>query len=326
MRLNLIRVSVVVPTFRRPDLLWRCLRAVLHQSLEPFAYEVIVADDGWDEQTRMLVQALQPASGRPALRYVRPDTHGPAAARNSGWRAARGQLVAFTDDDTVPDRHWLAEGERCMTRTICAAAGRVRVPVNHQRPTDHELMTLGLESAEFVTANAFVWRDALQRVGGFDELFERPWREDSDLQFRLMRDVGPVGRIESAVVVHPVRQEHWGVCLRQQRNALFDALLYKKHPRLYRARIDPSPPWSYFAIVASSVAIWPALAMGHLGWSLLCLSAALALVLRLACRRLRRTSLRPSHVWEMLATSAAIPFLSVYWRLRGAWRYRVLFL
>jgi glycosyltransferase involved in cell wall biosynthesis len=320
------RLSVVVPTFRRPDLLQRCLGALLAQRMDASAYEIVVADDGCEDRIRELVQAMQPASGHPAIRYVCPQTHGPAAARNAGWRAARGALIAFTDDDTVPDRYWLAEGERCMTRELCAAAGRVRVPVTDPRPTDHELMTLGLESAEFVTANAFVWRDALERVGGFDEGFKRAWREDSDLQFRLMHHVGPVGRIESAVVVHPVRPERWGVCLRQQKNAWFDALLYKKHPRLYRERIDASPPWSYFAIVGLSLGALAAPMLGEAKAGLLCLAGAAALVLRLAFKRLRRTSWRPAHVWEMLATSAAIPFLSVYWRLRGAWHYRVFFL
>jgi hypothetical protein len=116
------------------------------------------------------------------------------------------------------------------------------------------------------------------------------------------------------------------VCLRQQKNALFDALLYKKHPRLYRERIDPAPPWDYFAIVALAAAT-PCLAMAGAAQAAT-LSAAVAsgLVLRFAWRRLRRTSLRPAHVAEMLLTSVAIPFLSVYWRIRGAVRFRVLFL
>ena len=47
---------------------------------------------------------------------------------------------------------------------------------------------------------------------------------------------------------------------------------------------------------------------------------------RPAWRRLEGASRRPSHVAEMVVTSALIPFLSIYWRLRGAWRFRVLFL
>jgi hypothetical protein len=56
------------------------------------------------------------------------------------------------------------------------------------------------------------------------------------------------------VVEHPVRPERWGVCLRQQKNVFFDALLYKKHPKLYRERILHAPPWDYYLIVALTLA------------------------------------------------------------------------
>jgi GT2 family glycosyltransferase len=187
-------------------------------------------------------------------------------------------------------------------------------------------MTQGLQHAEFVTANAFVRRAALECVGGFDERFLRAWREDSDLQFRLMQQAGPVGRCDAARVLHPVRHEAWGVCLRQQRNSYFDALLYKKHPRLYRERIRRMPPWDYYAIVgASAAAVAFVLLKAPLAAAASALLAA-ALVLRLAWLRLRPTRHDPAHVTEMLATSALLPFLSVYWRTRGALHFRVLFL
>jgi hypothetical protein len=187
-------------------------------------------------------------------------------------------------------------------------------------------MTLGLAHAEFVTANAFVRRPALVAIGGFDERFRRAWREDSDLQFRLLREQGPVGRADSAVVVHPVRQERWGVSLRQQRNTFFDALLYKKHPRLYRERIRRVPPWDYYLIVLLAMGAAVAAAAGQGGGAVFALVAMLALVLRIGWRRLRATDRSPRHAAEMLLTSAAIPFLSVWWRLRGALHFRVLFL
>lgn len=323
-------VSVVIPTYRRPPLLVRCLRAVLVQMFDAGPFEVLVVDDGHDEATRQAVEALQPeAPSWVTLRYLRPASgRGPAVARNAGWRAARAELIAFTDDDTIPDSMWLAAGTGAMAREPgwSAVCGQVQVPPLSVPPTDHERMTQGLATAEFVTANAFVRTEALRRIDGFDERFLRAWREDSDLQFRLMRDVGPVGRAPAAIVLHPVRPEPWGVCLRQQRNTFFDALLYKKHPRLYRERIRPVPPWDYYLIVALSVAV-PVLAVANAGQAAAaCAVAACALVLRLAWRRLRGTAHTPTHVMEMLVTSALIPFLSVYWRLRGALRFRVLFL
>lgn len=324
-------VSVVLPTCRRPALLQRCLNALMAQCFAFGRYEIVVVDDGPDAATRELVQALaaQDAFGR--LRYLRPaHGRGPAVARNAGWRAARAPLVAFTDDDTVPDAYWLAEGWRAMRANPAwvAASGAVQVPpakARGRRPTDHELMTQALERCEFVTANAFVRRDALEALGGFDERFTRPWREDSDLQFRLLAR-GPVGHASLACVQHPVRPERWGVSLRQQRNSFFDALLYKKHPRLYRQRIRRVPPWDYYLMVALALSALPLGLLAGGRAALAALAGALALGVALALRRLRHTDRSPAHVAEMLLTSMLIPFLSVYWRLLGALRFRVLFL
>lgn len=323
------RISVVIPTYRRPQLLLRCLTAVLTQRIETDAYEVIVVDDGHDDATRHLVESLIDGAPLAAeLRYLRPPIgRGPAVARNVGWRAARGAIVAFTDDDTVPAREWLAEGERVMNLHTdwVAMCGRVSVPMPGET-TDHARMTARLATAEFVTANAFVRHWALQRVNGFDERFARARREDSDLQFRLMTQVGHVGRSARAEVVHPVRSARWGLSLAQQKNTFYDALLYKKHPQLYRERIRPVPPWNYYLVVALAFAALMLLFLRQPEWAAASLALMLALVLHLAYERLRDTSHRLPHVLEMLATSALIPFLSVYWRLRGAIHFRVLFL
>lgn len=322
------RISVVVPTYRRPHLLERCLRALLVQSIGPNVFEILVVDDGHCDVTRELVEHEASFHPEGFLQYLRPISgHGPAVARNRGWRAARARLIAFTDDDTVPAPTWLEMAERAMLRGEWnAMAGRVIVPpLTSGPPTDHEKMTQGLSKSEFVTANAFVMRAELQRVDGFDERFERAWREDSDLQFRLEAIGSPVGRCEEARVEHPVRPERWGVSLRQQKNVFFDALLYRKHPRQYRTRVRRFPPVDYYAVVLLTLAalVLAAASAATAAWT--CALVALLLVLRFAWRRLRGTSHRPSHVVEMAVTSALIPYLSVYWRLRGAWHFRVWF-
>ena len=52
-------------------------------------------------------------------------------------------------------------------------------------------------------------------------------------------------RVPEATVVHAVRPAQWGVRVRQQRKNLFNALLYKKHPVLYRRKIQAAPPITY---------------------------------------------------------------------------------
>jgi hypothetical protein len=199
------------------------------------------------------------------------------------------------------------------------------VPVP-KSPTDYQRNEAGLATAEFATANCFCRRAVMEAVGGFDERFTAAWREDADLLFTLLERGYRVVPAPQALVVHPVRPARWGISLSQQRKSQFNALLYKKHPALYRQKIQPGPPWHYYGAAAAllgalvpGAAGLPVLALGGLGlW--------LALTARFCTRRLRGTSQAPGHIAEMAVTSALIPLLSIGWRLRGAWRFRVLFL
>ena len=236
-------------------------------------------------------------------------------------------MIAFTDDDTVPDPGWLTAGAGAFERdpSLAAVTGRVVVPLPPQ-PTDYERNEFGLEGAEFVTANCFCRREALEAVGGFDERFPAAWREDSDLHFSLLEQGAKVVKAPAAVVVHPVRPAAWGVSLRQQKKSQYDALLYKKHPHWYRRRIRAWPPLDYYGVL---LAVLVGVGAAFLGMPRLALAAAVAwaaLTGRFAARRLRGTSHAPRHVAEMLFTSVLIPPLSVFWRVYGAARYRVPFL
>jgi GT2 family glycosyltransferase len=287
-----LRVSVVVPTCGRAELLERCLRALENQSLPREHYEIIVIDDS-------------------KLRS------GPAAARNRGWRQARAEIVAFTDDDTVPDPHWLERGLEAMREHVDAVCGRIVMPIPSE-PTDYERDAQGLERSEFATANCLVRKRVLEHLGGFDENFRMAWREDSDLHFRLLQCGARLLHAPRATVVHPVRPAPWGVSVRQQRKVMFDALLFRKHRRLYRERIRAHPRWDYYLIAGSFIAGVAGFAPAFLLW--------LALTLRFFFPRLKGASKRPAHVVEMLATSIVIPPLAVFWRFAGALRYRVAFL
>jgi glycosyltransferase involved in cell wall biosynthesis len=327
---SICRVSAVVPTYKRPALLACCLRALLEQDLAATAYEVIVADDAASDETRQLVEGwarLVCGSGK-TLRYlpVADGAHGPAVARNAGWRAASGEIIAFTDDDCIPAPQWLRAGLEAFTADVVGVAGRLVVPIG-PAPTDYEHNAACLANSEFVTANCFYRRACLESVGGFDERFATAWREDSDLFFSLYSSApGRFLTAPEALVIHPVRPARWGISLGQQRKSMFNALLYKKHPEFYRSKVQAAPPWRYYAIVGALLAWigaalagrWPLAGGAACLWAFLTSSFCL--------RRLHRTSHRPAHVAEMLVTSILIPPLAIFWRLLGALKFRVWFL
>lgn len=107
------RLTVVVPTFRRPDLLRGCVIACGRQAVdESISVEIVVVDNCPDGSARSVVDDLADGSAHPIL-YVAEAEPGISAARNAGLRQASGEFVAFIDDDEVPAPNWLS----CLVET-----------------------------------------------------------------------------------------------------------------------------------------------------------------------------------------------------------------
>ncbi|MFT4174208.1 MAG: glycosyltransferase [Rhodocyclaceae bacterium] len=318
-------IAVVVPTYRRPDLLARCLTALMAQTVPAGEYEIIVADDGPDDETEAVVASLAHAAGAPRMHYLRVTaTQGPAGARNRGWHSSAAGWIAFTDDDTIPDADWLRQGMAALALGAAAAVGSTVVPMS-ATPTDHERDIAELRAGEFTTANCFLTRQALLEAGGFDERYTQPWREGADLHFALMEKGLTIMRAPGALVTHPVRPAPWGVSVRLQRKVMYDVLLYRKYPRQYRQRIHTAPPVNYYAIVIALAAALIGLMSDQMGIALAGLIVWLVLTATFCQQRLQGTSHSWAHVADMALTSMVIPPLALFWRAVGGLRYRVLF-
>lgn len=321
------KVSVVIPTYRRPQLLKNCIAALAAQDFNKDDFEIIVVTDGPDLETRAMLNDL--SLTLPFVQFISlVQKKGPAAARNAGWRAANGELIAFTDDDCLPTANWISNiwNEYILNGKpeYIAFTGKVQVPLS-EMPTDYEMNTAHLQNADFVTANCACTKESLELVGGFDERFTYAWREDSDLEFRLMENNVEIKRKIDAVVLHPVRKAQWGVSIKEQKKTMFNALLYKKFPALFRKKIQSSPAWNYYAIITGVVLIMAGLILQSKFLLLTGAVVYLGFTIAFIVRRLARTSRYYKHVMEMIATSLVIPFASIYWTIYGAFKYRVLY-
>lgn len=328
-------VSIVIPTYQRPQLLGRCLDALQRQIFPEGIFEIIVVTDGPDFGT---VHAIHSRDDWFMYRVYNTDQKkGPAAARNFGWQMASGKLVLFTDDDCIPGPYWVRS--YWLAYNICIQQGNTCRPVDRplafrgpvsvpcpERPTDYERNTAGLATAAFVTANCACSRLALEMVGGFDETFAMAWREDSDLEFKLIRNAIPILHVSTAHVIHPVRKATWGVSLKEQKKSMYNALLYKKDPALFRKKIYSRPYWNYYAILYCFLAAIIATLFGYWPLALMAGGAWLLLTGAFIIKRLRGASRSFSHVTEMIFTSLLIPFLSIYWTLYGSIRFKTFFL
>jgi glycosyltransferase involved in cell wall biosynthesis len=322
-----MKISVVIPTYKRPQLLLRCIKALFQQKFPKEDYEIIVVSDGFDDETEESLMSFFNLP-KPSFHYFPlPKKSGPAAARNVGWQFADSELIAFTDDDCIPDVNWLSElwnAYQANKKSLIAFSGRTIVPLPSANPTDYERNIAQLENAEFITANCACTKLALEKVGGLDEQFTMAWREDSDLQFKFIESSIPVVKVNGAIITHPVRKAPWGISIKEEKKGIFNALLYKKYPRLYKSKIQPNPPWHYYAIALLIILFFVGLFQRSASLSLIAGTSWLSLTIWFALKRLSSTSHSIRHVMEMMFTSAIIPILSLYWRFYGSWKYKVL--
>jgi GT2 family glycosyltransferase len=203
-------ISIIVPTLNRPAGLKACLEALTRLEYPQQAFEVIVVNDGGDEDLDAIVCQLE---GGLRLRIVNQPHAGPAAARNNGVGHARGRFLAFTDDDCRPERDWLQALVQRLEddpsrmyggRTVNALRNNV-YSSGSQALIDYLYAYYNADphAARFFTSsNIALARDAFDLVGGFDTGFSCASGEDRDLCDRWLARGFGLSYVPGAIVLH----------------------------------------------------------------------------------------------------------------------------
>lgn len=223
-------VSVVCATYRRPQALARLLAALEQQDLG-VPFEVVVSDDGSGDLTQ--TRAVIEASDLDIRLLDHAVNRGPAAARNDGWRQARAEIVAFTDDDCQPTPGWLRAGLAGMAAGDVVVVGRVDPDPGQAGNRGPFSRSLTVHDVRFMqTANAFYRRADLDAVGGFDETF-RCGGEDTDLGMRVLALGRRSDFAPDALVFHDVRPGTARQLARESATRWTDLpLVVRRHPQL----------------------------------------------------------------------------------------------
>ncbi len=205
-----VRLSVIIPSYNRPQRLERCLEGLAAQVPSSGAFEVIVVDDGSEPRVE---ETLHRFHGRLQLLVLRQDNAGPARARNTGAKHARGEWLAFLDDDCVPRPDWLRNlGAAATQHPGCLLGGQVHnaCPENIFAEANHRLAeTTGdwfrrtNSPLQFFASNNFVVPAAdFQEVGGFDPIFRLAGGEDRELCSRWLQSGRSLAEAREAWIDH----------------------------------------------------------------------------------------------------------------------------
>lgn len=213
----------------------------IRQSLEALRkiiypkYEVIVVDDGSRDATPTIAEEYK-------VRLIRQSNQGLSAARNAGWKAAKGEIVAYLDDDAAPDPHWLQYLASAFMAGQWAGVGGPNIGfpddsfvarcVDHAPGNPTHVLLTDREAEHLPGCNMAYRKSCLAAVDGFDPQF-RIAGDDVDLCWRLREKGWKLGFHPGAMVWHHRRntvQTYW----RQQLNyGRAEAMLERKWPEKY---------------------------------------------------------------------------------------------
>jgi glycosyltransferase involved in cell wall biosynthesis len=222
------KFSIVVATYDRHDHLQRLLGRLDRQRFRDF--EVVIVDQSprqWDGHR---------AFPELDVFYLHSDIRGATKARNTGAFFARGEVLAFTDDDCLPEMDWLENGARYFDDPSVVGVEGMITSDKLDDPRYRTVTNVGFEGVGFMTANLLLRRRTFCAIDGFDERFDNPhFREDTDLAWRAVEH-GAIPYGHDVRVFHPPHARDVERESVAERNAFFekDALLASKHPRPYR--------------------------------------------------------------------------------------------
>ena len=205
-----VEFSVVIPTYNRPRQLSACLAALAEQTHPSGGFEVIVVDDGGCVPLDSIVH---PFRDHLKVHLLRQVNAGPATARNRGAGSASGRYVAFTDDDCLPDTHWLEFFERRFQEVPQRLLGGNTVNArsgNHFSEASQHLIAYLYDyygaddsrTAFFASNNMAIPLDVFHEIGGFDTSFPFAAGEDREFCDRWHAEGLPSAYVSDAVVYH----------------------------------------------------------------------------------------------------------------------------
>jgi glycosyltransferase involved in cell wall biosynthesis len=292
-------ISIVVPTFRRPEKVGQLLTSLCVVDYPRDRFELVLVDDGGGID---LEPTIGPFRDRLDVVLLVGERGGPASARQAGVERARGTVLAFTDDDCVPRANWLAVVADASARYPgCGLGGHVQNGLPANPFSDASQLLIGYlcegnrhqvgPAGFFTTNNVAFPAEQLAAVGGMDPTWSISGGEDRDLFDRWAQAGNGLIHVPEMVVHHhhPLSiASFW----RKHFNYGRGAFAFRKvHANRRKQRLRLGPPVFYLRV--------PALPFGRYPWP----------------RALVRSCLL---ALSQVATAAGFLAQAASWQFRGA--------
>lgn len=228
-----VKYSIVVCTYNGEKIIEECLQSLLSQNIPKDKYEVIVVNDGSTDNVEEVVRRFM--RNHTNARLISCASHkGLSAARNLGWKEAKGDFVFYIDDDAVADEDWVTRVAGDYTDDVAGVGGYSR-PYSANKFSLYEqartFVTYGLHAEKVDGAgglNMSFRKEVLREIGGFDPRFTSV-ADDADINRRLTILGYRLKVVPSISVRHRGPKGLWDFCVTKFKRGKGNYLFLKKY-------------------------------------------------------------------------------------------------
>ena len=222
-------VSVIMPAYNAEKTVKACIDSLLKQTYEN--YEIIAVDNNSKDKTKEILQSYK---GK--IRFLTEEKQGSFAARNTGVRNSKGEILAFIDADCTAENNWLEKltEQIRVEAEVAAYGGSVDVQETRWSRMEHlyeESIIEGFSKGNYIeigdTKNLAITRRVFEDTGGFDESFE--WSGDTDFGLRIVEQGYKIRLAEGAKVKHRFKATLGRIVRDKFRHGFWGVANYVKH-------------------------------------------------------------------------------------------------
>ncbi|MBM3282104.1 MAG: glycosyltransferase family 2 protein [Candidatus Diapherotrites archaeon] len=255
-----IEISVILSAFKRWDLLEKALLRISEQDYPSDKWELIVIDDANARENKEVVDRFSKKIKNCV--FISQGHQGAAKARILGFERARGDIIAFTDEDTLPQTNWLSQIKKAFDEHPEAVGIEGKVITDESKPLFSNA-PVNLHGGVYIGCNTHYRRAVIESFNYYDPEFYF-WREDTNMAFKSLTK-GPIVFVPDVVTYHPAKSIAPISVWKNLRHLKDDMLLFRRFPRKTISFLGKE--WAKHSFM-SSVA-WILLLAGYflLGWS-----------------------------------------------------------
>lgn len=245
-----MKVSLICPVYNARRTIGDVIDACLKIDFRDL--ELIFVDDGSTDGSAEIMSQYR-------VKVIRQSNGGPAKARNTGWRAASGDICFFTDSDCLPRpdvitvlvNHFGDEkvGGAGGTYEIANPQSLLARLIHAEIISRHRAMPVQVDYLG--SFNCAYRKKALEEVGGFNEEFTAASAEDNDLSYRVVENGWKLTTDNSAVVGHFHETSLLRYCRQQYNHGKWRVKLYREH----KNRVSGDSYASFFDLIQPPVAL-----------------------------------------------------------------------